>query len=63
MNRYVDDTPWMEDVQLLTSPGPGTAIDFSLKISEALVGKWKVDEVAKEILKPKHPYKHESFII
>uniref|UniRef100_A0A1A9ZPV2 DJ-1/PfpI domain-containing protein n=1 Tax=Glossina pallidipes TaxID=7398 RepID=A0A1A9ZPV2_GLOPL len=35
--KYVDDTPWMEDVQLLTSPGPGTAIDFSLKISEALV--------------------------
>jgi len=35
---------------LITSRGPGTAMEWSLAISEYLVGKEKADEVAKGML-------------
>ena len=38
------------DGNLLTSQGVGTAIDFSLKLIEVLVGKEKADEIAESIV-------------
>ena len=35
---------------LITSRGPGTAVEFALVISEYLVGKEKAAEVAKGLL-------------
>ncbi|XP_030387095.1 protein dj-1beta [Scaptodrosophila lebanonensis] len=47
---YVDDKNVVQDGNLITSRGPGTAYDFALKISEQLVGAEKVQEVAKGML-------------
>jgi 4-methyl-5(b-hydroxyethyl)-thiazole monophosphate biosynthesis len=38
------------DGNLITSQGPGTAIEFSIKLVEALKGKKKAKEVSAEIL-------------
>lgn len=35
---------------LITSQGPGTALDFALQLGEALYGKEKRDAIAKEML-------------
>ena len=35
---------------LITSQGPGTAFDFALEISQALVGTEKTDSVRKALL-------------
>lgn len=37
-------------VKLLTSQGPGTAIDFGLKIIDLLVGREKAHEVASQLV-------------
>ncbi|KAH8381762.1 hypothetical protein KR009_000031 [Drosophila setifemur] len=47
---YVDDKNVVQDGNLITSRGPGTAYDFALKIAEELAGKDKVQEVAKGML-------------
>ncbi len=39
-----------ERVNLLTSQGPGTAIDFALKIIDLLMGKEKAAEVASQLV-------------
>ncbi|MCS6997854.1 MAG: DJ-1/PfpI family protein [Aquificaceae bacterium] len=44
------DQPVVEDQNLLTSQGPGTALEFSLKLAEKLVGKEKAEEVARRML-------------
>jgi protein DJ-1 len=46
----VDDKNVVQDGQLITSRGPGTAYDFGLKIAENLVGAEKTEEVAKGML-------------
>uniref|UniRef100_A0A0K8TQW7 Putative transcriptional regulator dj-1 n=1 Tax=Tabanus bromius TaxID=304241 RepID=A0A0K8TQW7_TABBR len=48
--KYVDDKKVVQDGQLITSRGPGTAFDFALEVSKALVGEQKANEVAKAML-------------
>lgn len=38
------------DENLITSQGPGTAIEFSIKLVEVLIGKEKAKEVSAEII-------------
>lgn len=40
----------MQDGNLITSRGPGTAFDFGLKLAEVLAGADKAKEVAKGML-------------
>lgn len=44
---YLDKTH-----KIITSQGPGTAIEFSLKIIESLLGRPKAAEVAKQLVIP-----------
>lgn len=48
--KYVDDQTVVQDGQLITSQGPGTAYNFGLKIAEALVGADKAKQVAAGML-------------
>lgn len=41
---------WDPRVKLLTSQGPGTAIDFGLKIIDLLVGREKAHEVSQQLV-------------
>lgn len=41
---------WDPRVNLLTSQGPGTSIDFALKIIDLLVGREKAHEVASQLM-------------
>jgi 4-methyl-5(b-hydroxyethyl)-thiazole monophosphate biosynthesis len=41
---------WDPRVKLLTSQGPGTSIDFGLKIIDLLVGREKAYEVASQLV-------------
>lgn len=41
---------WDPRVNLLTSQGPGTAMDFALKLIDLLVGKEKAHEVASQLV-------------
>ncbi|EKC4846566.1 DJ-1/PfpI family protein [Salmonella enterica subsp. enterica] len=41
---------WDARVKLLTSQGPGTAIDFGLKIIDLLVGREKAHEVTSQLV-------------
>lgn len=44
------DSPVVEDQNIVTSQGPGTALLFGLKLAERLVGKDKAQEVAGRML-------------
>lgn len=46
--------------KLITSQGPGTAIDFSLKIIECLQGAQKAADVAKQLILPPGIYDYQS---
>lgn len=46
--------------KLITSQGPGTTIDFSLKIIECLQGAQKAAEVAKQLILPHGIYDYQS---
>lgn len=48
--KYVDDQLVVQDGQLITSRGPGTAYQFALKLVEVLVGEEKSTQVAKGLL-------------
>ncbi|XP_065371310.1 protein dj-1beta [Calliphora vicina] len=48
--KYVDDQTVVQDGNLITSRGPGTAFEFGLKIAEVLAGSDKAAEVAKGML-------------
>ena len=48
--RYVDDKTVVQDGNLITSRGPGTAFAFGIKIAEVLAGSDKASEVAKGML-------------
>ena len=41
---------WDKRVNLLTSQGPGTAMDFALKLIDLLVGKEKARDVAEQLV-------------
>ncbi|MGV3346882.1 DJ-1 family protein, partial [Enterobacteriaceae bacterium LUAb1] len=41
---------WDPRVNLLTSQGPGTAMDFALKLIELLAGKEKAKAVAAQLV-------------
>lgn len=50
-DRWVDKRAYYDErVRLLTSQGPGTSIDFGLKIIELLAGKEKAAEVAAQLV-------------
>ncbi|MDX1443204.1 MAG: DJ-1/PfpI family protein [Gammaproteobacteria bacterium] len=42
----------VQDGKVVTSRGPGTAMDFALKLAEILVGKEKRDEVEARLQRP-----------
>lgn len=48
--KYVDDQTVVQDGNLITSRGPGTAYQFGLKIADVLVGADKAKTVAKGML-------------
>ena len=48
------EEPVVQDGKLITSRGPGTAMDFALTLIENLVGKEKRDEVEAALQRPKH---------
>ncbi|XP_037813981.1 protein dj-1beta-like [Lucilia sericata] len=48
--KYIDDQTVVQDGNLITSRGPGTAFEFGLKIAEVLAGSDKAAEVAKGML-------------
>ena len=48
--QTVKHVVWDARVKLLTSQGPGTAIDFGLKIIDLLVGREKAHEVASQLV-------------
>lgn len=49
--RYVND-PVVIDGKIITSRGPGTAMDFALTLIETLLGKAKRDEVEAGLQRP-----------
>ena len=49
--KWMDKRAYYDDrVKLLTSQGPGTSIDFALKIIDLLIGKEKAAEVAAQLV-------------
>ncbi|XP_059615975.1 protein dj-1beta-like [Phlebotomus argentipes] len=48
--KYVDDKTCVQDGQLITSRGPGTAFEWALKIAENLAGPEKTQAVKKGML-------------
>jgi 4-methyl-5(b-hydroxyethyl)-thiazole monophosphate biosynthesis len=64
----IPDSKWMERrvvwdprVNLLTSQGPGTAIDFALKLIDLLVDKEKAREVASQLVLAAGIYNYQEF--
>ena len=50
-NQWIDKRAYYDErVNLLTSQGPGTSIDFALKIIDVLLGKEKAAEVAAQLI-------------
>lgn len=50
-NKWIDKrVVWDPRVNLLTSQGPGTAMDFALKLIDLLAGKEKAAEVAAQLV-------------
>lgn len=48
------ESPVVQDGTLITSRGPGTALDFALALLETLAGKVKRDEVETSLIRPMH---------
>lgn len=48
------ESPVVQDGILITSRGPGTALDFALALLETLAGKVKRDEVETSLIRPMH---------
>lgn len=46
------ETPVVQDGKVITSRGPGTAMDFALALIEILVGREKRDQVEAGLLRP-----------
>lgn len=47
--KYSEDRV-VQDGNIITSRGPGTAFEFALKLAELLRGKEKVDEIVPPML-------------
>lgn len=47
--QYLDERV-VQDGNLITSQGPGTAMEFGLKLVELLVGKQKADEMVGPLI-------------
>lgn len=61
----IDTTKWMDQrvvydrrVNLVTSQGPGTSIDFALKIVFLLLGREKAEEIAWQLVLPPGIYNY-----
>lgn len=59
LKSYIPEAQWVDKrivydrrVHLLTSQGPGTSLDFGLKIVELLMGKEKAADVAAQLVLP-----------
>lgn len=50
LGAHVEKQPVIQDENVITSRGMGTAIDFSLKIIEHFSGKEKADEIKESII-------------
>lgn len=50
---YLDD-PVVVDGRVVTSRGPGTAMDFALTLAELLVGREARDRVEAALVRPRH---------
>lgn len=60
-HKRVDSRVYYDErVKLLTSQGPATAIDFSLKLIELLVGKKQAAEVAAQLVLPPGIYNYAN---
>lgn len=59
-NQWVDKRVcYDERVNLLTSQGPATAIDFALKLIDLLLGQEKAAEIAAELVLPPGIYNYQ----
>lgn len=63
----IDATKWMDQrvvydrrVNLVTSQGPGTSIDFALKIVFLLLGREKAEEIAWQLVLPPGIYNYRG---
>ncbi|WP_343554113.1 protein deglycase YajL [Pantoea sp.] len=68
LRETIPDNKWMERrvvwdprVNLLTSQGPGTAIDFALKLIDLLIDKEKAREVASQLVLAAGIYNYLEF--
>ncbi|QDY41201.1 protein deglycase YajL [Candidatus Pantoea soli] len=68
LKESIPETRWMERrvvwdprVNLLTSQGPGTAIDFALKLIDLLVDKETAREVAAQLVLAAGIYNYQEF--
>lgn len=61
-DKWMDKRAYYDDrVNLLTSQGPGTSIDFALKIIDLLLGKEKAAEVAAQLVIPAGIYNYQEW--
>ncbi len=51
-NISLQTTPVVRDGKIITSRGPGTAMDFALELIEVLTSRQKRDEVEKGLVRP-----------
>ncbi|WP_343464953.1 protein deglycase YajL [Pantoea sp.] len=68
LKETIPEAKWMERrvvwdprVNLLTSQGPGTAIDFALKLIDLLVDKEKARDVASQLVLAAGIYNYQEF--
>lgn len=67
LKETIPESQWMERrvvwdrrVNLLTSQGPGTAMDFALKLIDLLVSREKAQEVAAQLVLPPGIYDYRE---